>query len=67
MRYRKRSLFAHSDCRAENQPVSDTSDKNKTWRHFNFLEYTCYIHTELPQIKCGNYNTVKRVNYQTSS
>ncbi|PFF02784.1 hypothetical protein CN325_00060 [Bacillus thuringiensis] len=33
----------------------------------NFLEYPCYIHTELPRTKCGHCNTIKRVNYQTSS
>ena len=62
VKFRKRGLFACSGCGTESQPVYDTADENRTWRHLNFLEYPCYIHAELPRTKCNKCNTIKRVH-----
>lgn len=60
--FRKRALFACSDCGAPNQPVKDIADRDRTWRHLNFFEYPCYIHAELPRTNCGQCNRLMRVN-----
>ena len=37
----------------------DTTEK--TWRHMNFVQYECYLHTKVPRVDLGNgkYRLVK--------
>ena len=28
--------------------------KEKTWRHLNFFQHSCYLHCRVPRIKCSN-------------
>ncbi|WP_353051711.1 transposase family protein [Fictibacillus enclensis] len=60
--FRKGALFRFSHCWAENQPVYDIADYNRTWRHLNFLEYPCYIHAELPRTTCQECEKIHRVD-----
>ncbi|MDQ0221113.1 hypothetical protein ELQ35_01825 [Peribacillus cavernae] len=59
---RKGVLFGCSLCGAEDQPVYDIADYNRTWRHLNFLEYPCYIHAELPRTRCRECGKIHRVD-----
>jgi transposase len=60
--FRKGALLICSNCGAENQPIYDIADHNRTWRHLNFLEYPCYIHAELPRTDCSECKKVHRVH-----
>lgn len=62
VKFRKRAIFTCVNCGAENQPIYDIADRNRTWRHLNFFEYPCYIHAEHPRTKCGECNKIQRVN-----
>jgi transposase len=62
IKFRKRGLFICSGCEAQNQPVYDTADHNRAWRHLNFWEYPTYIHAELPRTNCDNCGKILRVN-----
>ena len=52
------SKFACPDC-GEMVSAYDTSPHQ--WRHLNFFEYECYIHADLPRVKCHEHG-VKTVN-----
>jgi transposase len=62
VKYRKGALFACSSCGKEAQEIYDIADRNRTWRHLNFLEYPCYIHAEVPRTKCTQCQSIKRVD-----
>ncbi|WP_051331191.1 helix-turn-helix domain-containing protein [Aneurinibacillus terranovensis] len=55
-------MFVCSGCSTANQPVYDVADQNRTWRHLNFFEYPCYLHSELPRTKCEKCGKILRVN-----
>lgn len=59
---RKRALLVCSGCGATNQPMLDIADHDRTWRHLNFFEYHCYIHSELPRTACKECGKTLRVN-----
>lgn len=58
----KGARFSCSNCGAEVQPIYDTADYNRTWRHLNFMEHPCYIHAELPRTECSGCGKIRRVN-----
>jgi len=48
--FKKGSKFVCTECKADHLPVYDTIEK--TWRHLNFFQHTCYIHARVPRITC---------------
>jgi len=60
VKYREGTLFSCAECGAAHQPVKDHVAR-EPWRHLNFFEYPCYIHADLPRIKCGICNRILRV------
>lgn len=59
VKYREGTLFSCAECGAVHQPVKDHVAR-EPWRHLNFFEYPCYIHADLPRIKCGICNRILR-------
>ncbi len=59
VKYREGTLFSCAECGAVHQPVKDHVAR-EPWRHLNFFEYPCFIHADLPRIKCGICNRILR-------
>ncbi len=62
VKFQPGATFSCSHCGAPLQPVYDIADYDRTWRHLNFLEYSCYIHAELPRTECANCERILRVD-----
>ena len=54
--FKKGSTFSFFDKEEDREIVGlkayDTS--NKTWKHLNFFEHECYLHTRVPRVKLPN-------------
>ena len=61
--FKKGSTFSFFDEQEDKELVGlkayDTS--NKTWKHLNFFEHECYLHTRVPRVKLPN-GKVKRIS-----
>ena len=51
--FKKGSTFSYIDPKSKEEfaglKVHDTKDKR--WRHLNFFEHECYLHTRVPRVK----------------
>ena len=45
--------FRCPECHAEQLPIHDTMDK--TWRHLDFFQHTCYLHARVPRVTCPTH------------
>ena len=54
--FKKGSTFSYIDPESKEEfvglKVHDTKDKR--WRHLNFFEHECYLHTRVPRVKLPN-------------
>lgn len=47
------SKFECPECATTGLPVHDTVEK--TWRHLDFIQHTCYLHARVPRISCPTH------------
>ena len=61
--FKKGSTFSYIDPKSKEEfaglKVHDTKDKR--WRHLNFFEHECYLHTRVPRVKLPN-NKIKLIS-----
>ena len=58
--FKKGSTFDYIDSDNNNEAISNLKaydTKDKTWRHLNFFEHECYLHTRVPRVKLPNGKT----------
>lgn len=49
--FKKGSTFSYTDNDKEIIGLKAYDTKEKTWRHLNFFEHECYLHTRVPRVK----------------
>ena len=57
--FEKGATFEYEDIdeSQNHQDLKAYDTKNKTWRHLNFFEHECYLHTRVPRVKLPNGKT----------